>query len=190
MIVRPSSPLFHAASDILYQTISPSVWSVNVWAFYWPNTDVAQVTCTIDGDPLEVIPPPNTTSNPHTVWHWLVCGTEDLAWKNHTVQITVTDANHTKPFCLDRFAITTGHSSQLLKGGIANSTTATLGGDSAGKRSSVGAIVGGTIGGLILLLLICGSIFWWWRHRKEQHRYTRTMDGDHGACRATSPAMK
>ncbi|RPD71588.1 hypothetical protein L226DRAFT_170807 [Lentinus tigrinus ALCF2SS1-7] len=158
-------------------SINYDFWSVDVWAFYWPATDIAQVTCTLDGDPLEVRRPPNTTSNPHTVWHWLVCGAANLAWKNHTVEISVTDASQTKPFCLDRFDIVTSHSSQAVKGGLTSSSTP--GANTMEKKASVGAIVGGTIGGILLLLLICGSIFLWWRHRKEQHRYIRTFDGDH-----------
>ncbi|KAI0691148.1 hypothetical protein C8T65DRAFT_670729 [Cerioporus squamosus] len=154
-------------------------WSVDVWAFYWPNTDVAQVTCTVDGDPLEVRRPPNTTSNPHTPWHWLICNADNLSWANHTVELTVTDASQTKPFCLDRFDVTTSHTSQLVHGDVATSGETTQTGTETKKASPVGAIVGGTIGGILLMLLICGSVFLWWRRQRKQHRYTRTFDGDH-----------
>ncbi|RDX48743.1 hypothetical protein OH76DRAFT_626195 [Lentinus brumalis] len=158
--------------------ITYDFWSVDVWAFYWPNTDVPQVTCTIDGDPLEVRRPPNTTSNPHTPWHWLICNADTLSWANHTVELTVTDASQTRPFCLDRFDVTTSHTSQLVHSGAATQPTQTD--NATQKPSHVGAIVGGTLGGILLLLLICGAAFFWWS-RKKEHRYTQTFDGDHGA---------
>ena len=51
-----------------------------------------QVSCTIDGKSVQVLDPPDTSSNPDIYWQWYVCQAQGLPSQNHTVEVTVTEA--------------------------------------------------------------------------------------------------